>query len=127
MRFEYPNNKELFEGVFEQDRFEIQRIVIGRNSFVPQIKGQIQTEVNGTKLTADLKISSFVMTFMILWTSFAFLFLIIGIMFFIKDDELLFAIVPLGMILFMFVIMHFGFKQEKNNSINDLKRILKTQ
>ncbi|WP_456867220.1 hypothetical protein [Galbibacter sp. BG1] len=52
--FRKPKDNKLLEGFFEQDRFEIQRIITGRNSFLPQIKGQIQPNINGTKLDADL-------------------------------------------------------------------------
>src|SRR5690554_2023809 len=106
-RYSLPENRETFEGTFEQDSFEIQRIVIGRNSFVPKIKGKIYPNINGTKLIAELKISPFVITFVILWTSLVILFFIIGIMLVIfKAENSLFLIIPLGMMSFMFVLMH---------------------
>ena len=39
--FNKSPDKKLFEGHFTRDKFEIQRIITGRNSFLPQIKGQI--------------------------------------------------------------------------------------
>lgn|SRR5690554_5588567 len=127
-RYKLPENREPFEGSFEQDCFEIQRIVIGRNSFVPEIKGKIYPNSNGTKLMANLKISSFVIAFLILWTSLVIFFFIIGIMLVtFKGKSPLFLIIPLGMMLFMFVLMHLVFSREKDKTIKELKRLLKTQ
>ena len=47
-RFNNPKENKLFEGVFKQDRFKIQRIITGKNSFLPQIIGQIEPNAKGT-------------------------------------------------------------------------------
>ncbi len=126
--FDKPKETKLFEGKFEQDRFEIQRIIKGRNSFLPQIKGSIQSDLNGTKLIADLKINAFVIVFMIFWFGFVFLgFLatIVGVS--VQEANPIVIIAPLIMMAFGIGLVRFGFHSEKEKSINDLKRILKAR
>tara|TARA_R110000744_G_scaffold141026_1_gene252369 strand:+ start:961 stop:1458 length:498 start_codon:yes stop_codon:yes gene_type:complete len=123
--FNKPKDDKLFEGIFEQDKFEIQRIIKGRNSFLPQIKGQIQTDINGTKLILDLKIKGFVIIFLIFWLGFVSLALIgtlVGIS--AQGTNPLALIFPLIMIAFGIGLAYFGFNNEKDKSINDLRQIL---
>lgn|SRR5690606_1656921 len=129
-RFGFKNQKEdkLFEGTFERDEFIIQRIIKGRNSFLPQIKGKIQSDFNGTKLIAVLKVHNFSIFFMLFWLTFigfAFIMGIIGVINQATNPILL--IFPLIMIAFGIGLVHFGFNKEKENSINDLKRIINGQ
>ena len=120
--------KELFEGNFKQDKFEIQRIITGRNSFVPQIKGKIEPNVNGTKLVADLKVHTFVIVFMLFWLTFvgfAFIMGIIGVI--NQGTNPVLLIFPLIMIGFGIGLVNYGFSSQKEKSINDLKKILNVQ
>lgn len=126
--FNKSSEKELFEGTLNQDKFEIQRIITGRNSFLPQIKGQIQPNINGTKLIADLKVNTFAIVFMIFWLTFiglAFVMGIIGIM--NQGTNPFLLIFPLIMIAFGIGIVHYGFNSEREKSVNELKRILNGQ
>ena len=126
--FNKSKEKELFEGNIEQNRFKIQRIITGRNSFLPQIKGQIQSNINGTKLVADLKVHTSVIVFMIFWLSFVGLAFILGIVGVINQGtNPLFLIVPLIMIAFGIGLTNYGFNSQKEKSINDLKKILSGQ
>ncbi|MBO0330507.1 hypothetical protein [[Muricauda] lutisoli] len=126
--FNKYQGKELFEGNFEQDRFEIQRIITGRNSFLPQIKGQIQPNINGTKLVADLKVHTFVIAFMLFWLTFIGFALIMGIIGVISQGaNPILLIFPLIMIGFGIGLVHYGFNAQKDKSINDLKRIINGQ
>ena len=123
--FNRTRNKELFEGDLTQDKFNIQRIITGRNSFLPQIKGQIQPNNNGTKLTANLKVHTFIIVFMIFWLTFvgfAFVMGIIGVIH--QGTNPFMLILPLIMIAFGIGLVHYGFNLEKENSINDLNRIV---
>ena len=127
--FNHPQQKELFEGSFEQDTFEIQRIIApGRNSFLPQIKGQIQPDINGTKLVANLKVHSLVIVFMLFWFTFVGFALIMGVIgVFNQGTNPLMLIVPLIMIGFGIGLVHYGFNSQKDKSINDLKRVINGQ
>ncbi|WP_233269891.1 hypothetical protein [Polaribacter sp. L3A8] len=115
----------MFEADFEQDSFKIQRIITGRNSFLPQIKGQILPSINGTRLVADLKIHSSVIVFMLFWLTFVGFAFITGIIGVINQGiNPLFLIVPLIMIGFGIGLINYGFNSQKEKSINDLKKIL---
>lgn len=115
-------NTKLFEGSFEQDRFEIQCVITGRNSFLPQIKGHIRPSMNGTKLIADLTIHKFVIGFMVVWFSLVTISLIFGST--SLQTNPIFLLVPLIMIAFGIVLVKFGYNIQKNKSISDLKMIL---
>ncbi|MFD2697808.1 hypothetical protein ACFSQ0_07370 [Mesonia sediminis] len=126
--FDKSHKKELFEGNFEQDRFEIQRIITGRNSFLPQIKGKIQPNINGTKLVADLKVHTFVIVFMLFWLTFvgfAFIMGIIGVI--NQGTNPILLIFPLIMIGFGIGLVHYGYNSQKDKSITDLEKIINGQ
>ncbi|WP_299780850.1 hypothetical protein [uncultured Formosa sp.] len=126
--FNNSQNKELFEGKFEQNRFEIQKIITGRNSFIPQIKGQIQPNMNGTKLVADLRVHTSVVVFMIFWLTFVGFAFIMGIFGVINQGVNPFLLVfPLIMIAFGIGLINYGFNSQKDKSICDLKRIINGQ
>jgi len=126
--FNKPQKKELFEGFFEQDEFEIQRIITGRNSFLPQIKGQIQPNINGTKLVADLKVHPFVIVFMLFWLTFVGFAFVLGIIGVINQGTNPFLLIfPLIMIGFGIGLVNYGFNSQKDKSISDLKRIINGQ
>lgn len=125
--FSFYKSKEhkLFEGVFDSDKFEIQRVITGRNSFLPQIKGYIRPNSNGTKLIADLKLHTFVIVFMSFWLSGVSFGLIVTIIGILKQGTNPFLVVfPLIMLAFGIGLVHYGFNSEEEKSINDLKRIL---
>ncbi len=117
---------EQFTGFIEDNIFEIERVIIGRNSFVPQIKGQIQAPPKGSKIIMQLRLHHFVPTFMKFWLGgvfcFGFLGTIIGVL--TQETNPLFIVFPLLMIIFAIGLVHYGFNSEKKKSIDDLCRIL---
>ena len=126
--FNKSKEKELFEGNFEKDRFEIQRIITGRNSFLPQIKGKIKPNTNGTKIVADLKVQTSVIVFMLFWLTFvgfAFIMGIIGVI--NQGTNPILLIFPLIMIGFGIGLVNYGYNSQKDKSITDLKRIINGQ
>src|SRR5690606_30890891 len=46
--FSKKENDKVFEGNHSNGKFEVQRVIYHRNSFLPQIKGTYQSSVNGT-------------------------------------------------------------------------------
>jgi hypothetical protein len=124
-RIKKKEEKEIFEGIFRNDEFKIQRITNGRNSFIPQIKGKIYKHNNRTRLTADLKVRRFTKIFMLIWIVFLGLALIMGIIGVLQQGtNPLLLIFPLIMIAFAFGLVHYGFNKEKENSINELKKMV---
>ncbi|HZH86580.1 MAG TPA: hypothetical protein VFD77_04635 [Brumimicrobium sp.] len=123
--FRSSKNDKVFEGVILDDKFKIQRIINMRNSFLPQITGEIYADKNGTKLMADLKIHKFVLVFMIFWLSVVFIaFVMISIGVYFDASNPFALLIPLVMFIFGIGLIHFGFNMERENSINDLKRVI---
>ena len=56
-----------FTGTVENDRFEIIRIIQGRNSFLPVIKGHTETWLNGSRIYVKMRLHLFVAAFMCFW------------------------------------------------------------
>ncbi|WP_428740472.1 hypothetical protein [Tenacibaculum sp.] len=124
--FSKKEKDKVFEGNHTNRKFEIQRVIYHRNSFLPQIKGSYQSTVNGTKVIAELKLHGFVVVFMIFWlsgVSLALIATIIGII--TQETNPIAIIIPLIMLAFGFGLSHYGFYMEKEKSINELKKVLK--
>ncbi len=116
---------EPFTGFIEDNTFEIERVIIGRNSSVPQIKGQIQAAKKGSKIIMQLRLHRFVPAFMTFWLGGVFcgvLGILIGAL--TQGTNPLFIVFPLLMMMFVIVVVHYGFNSEKEKSIDDLCRIL---
>ena len=125
LRLSKPKNQKTFEGILTQSGFKIQRVITGKNSFLPQIEGTIQEGLNGTKIKIDLTIHRFVVVFMAIWLGLIGFFLIGTIYGIItQDTNPMLAFMPLIMIAFGIGMVHFGYGSEKKKSIDELKRIL---
>ncbi len=57
----------FFEGVVEQNSFNIRRIVHYRNSFLPVILGNIQDKSDHTLIHIRMRLHGVVITFLIIW------------------------------------------------------------
>lgn len=125
--FPKQRNRKVFEGYFEDNQFQIQKVSDRNNSFLPQITGHIEADVNKTKINLDFKVHSFVLGFVFLWIGLVFMALItviIGVA--TQGVNPLLALIPLIMIVFAISITHYGFNDGKENAIIKLKKILKT-
>lgn len=119
-------NDKVFEGNHSNGKFEIQRVIYHRNSFLPQIKGTYQSSVNGTKVIAELKLHRFIVVFMTFWlsgVSLGLIAIIFGII--VQGTNPIVVLIPIIMLTFGFGVGHFGFNMEKDKSISELKKILK--
>jgi len=56
-----------YQGKVEGSHFEISRIIGYRNSFLPMIKGDVQTEIGGCTIYISMKPHIFIIAFMIFW------------------------------------------------------------
>lgn len=57
----WDQRTEMFEGTFANDRFEIARLVRGRNSFRPMIHGRLSMDAAGTRIDARMQLHPVVM------------------------------------------------------------------
>ena len=62
-RWRIPSDHRYFEGIVEHDRFEINRIINGRNSFLPMIEGHLRAKDSGAVVTLNMKMAWPVMIF----------------------------------------------------------------
>ncbi|MFB9056773.1 hypothetical protein ACFFU9_08465 [Mariniflexile ostreae] len=122
------NEEKPFEGVFKHDTFKIQRLIKGRNSFVPTIKGEIQSDFNETKIIVTLNIPKSTLIFIIYWLTFVGFVFIMGLTgMATQGTNAGLLILPLLMGVFAIILTHYGFNSQKEKSINDLKKILDIQ
>jgi hypothetical protein len=109
--FRLSSNHAPFEGDISLDGFEINRIIHYRNSFLPVISGQFHTGVYGTKVIIKMRLHFGVIAFMCVW------FVVMGSAFFsslssILDNKTAMSVatfIPLGMLIFVYVMVSGGF------------------
>lgn len=119
-------------GKIYNNRFEIKRAINYRNSFLPVIKGEIQNDVNGSKINVKMNLVEIVKVFMIIWlggvliaclaTSYNLIFTNSS-----NSEGGLFILIPFCMLAFGILMVYFGFKTESRKSIKDLEEILKAK
>ena len=124
LSFTREKETKRFEGTFENDEFKLQRIVVGKKSFAPQIIGKIQEDTEDTKLTMDMKLRLSTILFLIYalgFVSFALIMALIGV--FNQDTNPILLIFPFIMLVFIIGLVQYSFSSEKEKSIRDMKEI----
>lgn len=112
-----------YEGSVTHNSFEINRIINYRNSFLPQIKGTIDTSNAGTQIDITMKLHVFVLVFLIFWCSFATMFFVGMCTKAVQDREVsVMLLIPLLMLLFVYILTMFGFKTESKKSKEFLRK-----
>ena len=123
-----PKQHIEFEGDIKHDKFEIQRIIPGRNSFLPKIKGVITDHNQGSKISLTIKLDDGVKAFLIGWLILVVAFLLAFLRHFdIKSLEALVILVPIFMLFAGTVVPTMIFKNECKMAIKEIKRILKAK
>lgn len=121
-------SEKKFEGIVFENNFKITRIINYKNSFLPEITGTIIEKSNGSEIEVELKVTSLVKVFMILWfggVSFGFIVtLIVAI---IGDGAIYTCLFPLFMLLAGFGILKFGFSIETKKSKADLIEVVQAK
>jgi hypothetical protein len=121
-RFFNKSDTRDFEGQLRGNEFEIKRIINYRNSFLPIIKGRIQTIGTGTRITVNMRIHVAVMAFMAVWFGFIGLFFLASLNSEDNGDTILF---PLGMLLFGYALTMGGYLFESYRTKEILTDITK--
>ncbi|AZA82823.1 hypothetical protein C1637_23620 [Chryseobacterium lactis] len=109
-----------YEGSVGDKHFEINRIIKGRNSFIPQINGNIQKSNGETQINITMKLHWIVFAFLIFWCGFIIYSLITTLT--IEDLKSLDFFLPTFMILFVYAITMYGFKSESKKSMEYLEK-----
>lgn len=117
-----------YEGKIEQNTFRIKRIIGYRNSFLPRIKGQIEQDYQGTKISVKMRLHPFVFVFLIAWLS------VVGSVFMASLSEVIQGkalglgfFIPLLMLFVGFFIIPIGFNPEKKKAIKDLAQYFEAE
>lgn len=121
-------NTKPYEGQLHHNDFQINRIIHYRNSFLPQIKGQIRPKDLGTEVNIKMRLSVFVYIFLSIWCgSLGIFVLVFSASNMMKGTFDPVVLVPLGMLLFAYVMVTAGFKYEANKAKKDLVEILEVK
>ncbi|MCW3105071.1 MAG: hypothetical protein JWO09_3511 [Bacteroidetes bacterium] len=119
------NSKKSYEGNINENKFTIQRISREeRKSYTPLICGMIQDDFNGTLIHIKIKPDKFFYVFLILFIA---LLAYNESLFFpvaIETKNALFALMPLGMLLFAYSIILYKFNRESRKAKADLMMLL---
>ena len=110
-----------YEGVVSPQGFEIRRIILYRNSFLPHVHGSVRPDGPGSVVQAELALHPFTAVFMGIWLGLVGLF---GVVFVVTtvahggfDASML---IPLGMFGAGYGMMHGGFAFE----VGKVRRLL---
>jgi hypothetical protein len=122
-RFGAKKSSKVYEGVVSSDKFIIKKIITYRNSFLPKIEGTIQEDSQSTTIQIRMYLEPFVVTFLIIWCSFA---AVGSIALFFQQHDFKFLI-PLGMIAFAYLLAFCCFYFESDQCARDLDRILEAE
>lgn len=119
-------------GKIYNNTFEIKRAINYRNSFLPIIKGEIQNDINGSKINVKMNLVEIVKIFMILWLGGVFIACLATLYTLIFTNGLnseggFFMFIPFFMLGIGILMVYFGFKTESKKSTKDLEEILKAK
>jgi len=114
-------------GKITGNNFEIKRAISYRNSFLPQIKGEVYSEFDGTKIKVNMKPHSFVLVFMTIWFGGVFIGCIATTFALFTQEFTPFFLIPFGMLIFGIALLYGAFKAESSTSKKDLMEILEAE
>src|SRR5258708_30199100 len=63
----FGSREKHYEGKIDGSHFEVSRIIGYRNSFLPMIKGDVQSEISGCSISISMQPHILVIAFMIFW------------------------------------------------------------
>ncbi|MFV0535899.1 MAG: hypothetical protein ACK5M3_00840 [Dysgonomonas sp.] len=110
-------------GGWTNNTFKIKRNINYRNSFLPQIKGEICREKNETLIIVKMTLPPAILVFVLFWLIFASFACVLSINTMIMDGFEVFYLVPFGMLLFGYILVFTAFKYESLRSKMDLLKI----
>ncbi|MEZ4826667.1 MAG: hypothetical protein R3C61_10305 [Bacteroidia bacterium] len=118
-------NHKTYEGRVTKNNFHISRIIGYRNSFLPQIAGEIRSSGSGSVVDVKMNLHVLVWIFIAVWVLVVLSF---GIGFFVSgtgaEGQEWVALIPVGMSLFVYLMALGGFKFESRKTIQNLGELL---
>ncbi len=118
-----PISKTYFIGKFTDYQFEIRRAINYQNSFLPMIQGEILSEFDGCSVSLTLRLHKFVRIFLLLFGTLGLLFgTLYG--FSSQDDFIKGLCLPIGMVLFTYILALVGFKAESQPALKYIQKLI---
>lgn len=114
-----------FRGEVSGARFQIQRRIGYRNSFLPRIRGTIEPTASGSRLVGTMRLHGFVAAFMVFWlggVGLAFIAIVLPAFSGGRFDWG--ALTPLGMLAFGVLLVLGGFVPEAHKAIRQLAELV---
>ena len=119
----YNDYSKPYIGVVNKYKFEIEKVITYRNSFLPIITGEVFSNAEGTEIKVNMQLHSFVLVFMMIWLGGASFACLTSLYLMFNGEFSLGIFVPFGMLLFGILLSFGGFRTESKNGIEDLKQI----
>lgn len=108
--------------------FEINRLIHYRNSFLPVIKGQILSDNRGSKVDIKMRLHVMVYAFAAIWCIGVSIAFVAMLVLSIREGRFNAAVlIPLGMLIFLFLMTTGGFKAESGKARKDMLDIFAGQ
>lgn len=125
---EIVNIQKNYTGKWANGRFKIKRNINYRNSFLPQIQGELGNEWDKTRIKVKMKLHPFVLTFIIFWLSGVLMACIVTtyMMTTTKGFDAFFLI-PYIMFVIGCVLTIGAFKVESSKSRKDLQQLFEAE
>ncbi len=121
-------NKKPYEGFLNGNNFNINRITDYRNSFLPQINGEISQANGVTQINIKMRLHILVYIFLTIWCGGIGLVFVALLISSIKKSNFEPTIfIPFCMLIFAYVLTTGGFKFESSKSKKDLEKILNSR
>lgn len=119
----FGNKKHLpYEGTIGKNSFQINRIIHYRNSFLPQITGDIRASGSGSVIDVKMQLHVLVWVFVAIWCTGVGGALIAFVLPSFQGEGFNPAIlIPVFMLIFLYAITTLGFKFESSKSKKDLE------
>ena len=117
-----------YEGEISKESFDIKRIIGYRNSFLPRINGIIEKDFDGTVIKVKMRLHILVVVFLCIWCGgvglafFSFLYVSLN-----SNNLEGTALIPFGMLIFVYILTMGGFKYESRMSIKDLQTLFEAE
>lgn len=114
-------------GQITGNKFKIKRVINYRNSFLPQIKGEVYSEFDGTKIKVNMSLHKFILVFTSIWLGIVFIGCSFTIYVLFTKAFAPFILIPLGLLVFGVALLFNAFKTESAKSRKDLMRIFEAE
>lgn len=124
LRLSWDKREKPYEGRINENSFRLKRIIGYKNSFLPILVAKIESRSGKTVLKVKMRLIHFVLGFMIFWMSGVLLGLIaFGIKSF-TDEFTPAVLIPLGMLLFGYLLTTLPFKYESKRYKSFIEELL---